>query len=295
MKKKYFILSALLFFSSNSVSAAAPPRSAGPCPATQEPELPSIDQLADAIIAQKEESRAGEAFLSFGKDQCRQLFAKIEELLRQGQAIKKYKVAGNVGYEMSLQEIKNFIQEKFQQMRKNKQLLTQQEFKAFNKDKWFWKGSDLTRIWGAEYLAEKFAQEQTQRYAVPKYIIVVEDLSSVQVKIHMGTCFPIIAEIKNGEIYASKIEGSPVASAGQHQKYGYTDTSAADNVIRNSKDGLDYYVDTEYKSFYDGQPENTIYKGQRYPMEKCDYLQRRFKHLNKIEGFDETVTVSVED
>ena len=167
-------------------------------------------------------------------------------------------VAGNINYLMSLDEIIAETMAKFKDMYQQGRIMTQEQFDKQNKDKWFYKGFDLSRIWGADYLARGFKEKGMSTSSVPKYIIVVKDLHKIQVRIVLGNCFPQIANIENGTVYAETIAGVPVAtmigkSGIDSTGLGYTDYSAAGNIIRSSN-GIDYYVDTESKSFYNGDP-----------------------------------------
>lgn len=202
-------------------------------------------------------------------------------------------VGGKLNYAMSFEEIKNAIVVKFKKMKESGQIISRENFKNAG-NKWLDRGTELTRIWGAEYLAKKFAEDKRKNFKVPEYLIVVDDLSHVKINIHLGACYPMISQIENGRVYAKKIDGTPVARKGSNLiGYGYTDYSDAGNILQTS-DGIYYAVDTEYKSFYDGLPESHLMKGVKGgPLIACEYFQNRFKYINKIDKFDKMVEFSL--
>lgn len=193
----------------------------------------------------------------------------------------RYEVAGNMDYLMTLDQIKKAITGKLKRMYENGQILTEDEFKKLDRTQWYYKGGELTRIWGAEYLARKFEEHDQRSLKVPDYIIVVKRLDDIQLQLTIGDCWPIIASLKNGTIYARKIEGTGAAKS-IRVGHGYTDYSADDNILKTA-DGDYYVVDTEYKSFYDDKPEDTLVE---WTDRLCTYLRRRFHLVNSLDNWD---------
>lgn len=211
-----------------------------------------------------------------------------------------YEIGGNLNYFMNLNEMTNVIKAKFKEMYYNGQIMTREQFEKQDTSKWYPKGEGLTRIWGAEYLAKKFKENNKQWFKVPRYIIVVDNPNNIQVNLIMtNSCFPIIGQIKNGQIYAEKIEGKEVARKGLNSiGFGYTDYSSPGNIIMD-KEGIHYPVDTEYKSFYDGMPEGNLFENFNLskgdPQSLCGYFQKRFKLLNPGIGSERVIEFSVLD
>jgi len=201
-------------------------------------------------------------------------------------ALLSYPVAGGLSYVMSLEEINHTIESKFRKMRKERRILTRPEFDKYKRDEWFHKpGSNLTRIWGAEYLAEKFKKKP--HFKVPDYIIVVEDLKNLNIRVCWGKCFPIISKVR-GDIYARKIDGKP---SQPDVGFGFDDYTGP-NVLKTD-DGTYYVIDTEYRSFYKAAPEKEIYKQVKDWPRLCESLKNRFMVSNKIKGVCRTFNLSV--
>lgn len=218
-----------------------------------------------------------------------------------------YEIAGNLDYFMNLNEMTNVVRAKFKEMYRNGQIITQQEFEKQDRNNWFPtpdlpKRQDLPRVWGAQYLARKFKEDNRTGFRTPEYVIVVDDLNRIQVKLRLtDQCLPQTNEIQNGAFYAKRIDGEGVARKTTIQGiigYGYTDYSAANNILRG-KDGILYPVDTEYKSFYDGSPQNYIFKNLNLekgsPRMMCEYFYNRFKLLNPEIQDERTIEFSVLD
>lgn len=216
------------------------------------------------------------------------------------QQLPKYEIGGNLTYFMSLQEMINTVKAKFKDMYRKGQIMTKQEFEKQDKNKWYFKSTGLTRIWGAEYLAKKFQENNITGIKVPHYIIVVDDPHKIQVSLEMtDECFPVVAHIRNGEIYAEKIEGKEIAQKSMSLiGFGYTDYSTPGNIIKN-KEGIYYPVDTEYKSFYDGMPQEPLFKNMDFEKgtyhSMCSYFYKRFRSFNPIERGEKAIQFSVID
>ncbi len=216
------------------------------------------------------------------------LYQQFEEQLGKGNKfLPTYEVAGSLSYAMPIDEIIHTVKTKFKEMHKNNQIITKNEFQTLDPNKWYNKGENLTRIWGAEYLAKR-------GYNVPKYIIVVDDPNNIKIKIVLRIGFPSIEYIENGTVYAEKIIGEPAAADVRPigSDHGYTDYSDSGNILRTQDDSL-YFVDTEYKSFYDARPEPHIFEGIGQWQKKSDYLKERFELINKIDGTNKIIEFSV--
>ncbi len=284
MKKSYLIV--ILFFSHFSFTAEPVPQ-----PAPQAADI--IKQLLDKKQKEfsKRNEKEGALKNPFGDplDSYKRFYpyyeANVDAIMK---VWPQYELTGTVlNYGMSWEAITRAVVDKFKQMYKNGQILTKQEFEKKNKSEWWPHGNDLTRIWGAEFLSKKFHEEKREKFKTPRYIIVVDDLSKIKVKVSFNQCFPAISKIMNGEVYAEKVKGKPAAKKGLSIiGYGYTDYSDPGNIYL-TEDGIYYVLDTEYKSFYDGSPRNHLLKNINGPA--CEYFEERFKLLNKIDGIDKVV------
>jgi hypothetical protein len=190
-------------------------------------------------------------------------------------------IRGGIHLAMDFDEILKRIKNKLFNLRKNKLLITGEEFEELDKSKWLLKGKDLSRIWGAEYLKNMFRRDKNSNFSTPEYIIVVDDLYDIRVKINTpADGLPCVNSIESGLIYATKIIGVRMADdsvvKNTLEKYGYYDFKDIGNVLMNSDGKTTYYVvDTEIKSFDLKLP---------YPLEEyrdlLEYLRKRFIVIN---------------
>ncbi len=249
-------------------------------------------KIVNALIEKKrKESQTSEHFLEENYfKRLRGLYSSYEMKLSElRQSMPIYPVAGGLNYTITLDEMVCTIQKKFREMRKKGLIVTREEFKKYDKQEWFFKpGSNLTRIWGSEYLAERFKQEKKSSYKVPSYIIVVDDLTNLKILVCWAACFPIISRI-NGDIYAQRILGRP---ARPDVGFGFSDYTGP-NILKND-DGLYYVIDTEYRSFYKAAPEKELYKNLKEDWPSlCEYLKNRFLLINKLQGTSKSFKFSV--
>ena len=191
--------------------------------------------------------------------------------------IPTYKVAGSLSYTMTLPEIEQKVKAVFSEMYRSGKIITRSDFKKYDQKKWIAKKDNLTRIWGAQYLAELFAKNNKSNFKVPDYIIVIDDPRKVRVKISFWSAFPAITRIK-GEIYAQYINGSP---AYPEVGFGFTDYSGP-NILQ-SKDKNFYVIDTEYRSFYRAAPEEELFKNMPGPADVLgEFLKNRFLLIHDL-------------
>ncbi len=253
--------------------------------------LPS-KEIVDILLEKKRKELLGEGGL-FEPDflkRHRALYESYEGKFNEWKLkFPSYPVAGDLKYTMTLAEITKVIEKKFREMRKKGQIVTREEFKKLDKREWFFKpGSNLTRIWGAEYLAGCFKREKKSSYKVPSYIIVVDDLANLKILVCWSSCFPIISRV-NGDIYAQRILGCPALP---DVGFGFSDYTGP-NILKND-DGLFYVIDTEYRSFYKAAPEKELYKNLKEDWPSlCEYLKNRFLLTNKLQGTCRSFRVSV--
>ncbi len=193
-------------------------------------------------------------------------------------------VWGGINYGMTLEEMKQKIKATFSEMKNNGLIMSKDQFEKI-KDRYFLKypRTNLTRVWGSEYLKKKINADPglSKSFDVPGYIIVVDDPDKISVKISFSEpIFPIVKQLNNGEIYFEKIEGKGIAVKGSPlERYigrasgiGYVDFGDPGNIIEQEGTQKWYVVDTEYNSF--------DIKIDSYLREILEYASERFKYLN---------------
>lgn len=221
------------------------------------------------------------------------LYKKYEENISNPDVIKAYsqdplaQVSGGISYAMTIDEMKEVAKQKFQALKTEGKIITPREFEAIknNYHEVEPQHTDLTRVWGADYLKKRFAENNTQNFDVPDYVIVTENPNHLKIELNLAnTENPRISALKNGHIYFQRIEGRPIANVvGHNIKFtGYADfaTGGHDqqknrNILEDSASGINYVVDTEIKSFsFD----------RNYHGVSPSYTMKRFILLNNIQG-----------
>ncbi len=199
--------------------------------------------------------------------------------------LKRYSLVtlfGGINYTMTLNEMGQKIKEKFSEMKKNGLIMSRDEFKKIEKIYFTEKPStDLTRIWGEEYLKSKINESEylQGKYDVPKYVIVADNKNRIKVKFDFGIeMFPMIIALENATIYFVKIVGVRSAFSSTVKAdlspIGFDDFSDPGNIIREKNTNMYYVVDTEFKSFkWDIKSEEI--------RNMLGYTRKRFLYLNK--------------
>ena len=208
------------------------------------------------------------------------------------------KLSGGLDYSMTLDEIKKVIKKKFIIMAERGLIISQEEYRRI-KDRYMGcPRIDLDRIWGAEYVKRSIEKEGREDYDVPGYVIVSSDPNSINIKLNVWhPCAPIICRLKEGEAFIDfvKILGTKVGLR-EHpflERLGVEDFSDSGNVIKETKTGKKYFVDTEMKSF--------MYEGKRkgIPVDSFAYYAfEKFQHLNNLtkkEDMNITVDLTEEE
>lgn len=188
---------------------------------------------------------------------------------------------GGINYAMTLKEMEQKLQEKFEDMNNRGLIIFKEEFERI-KGKYFSRPTDdLTRIWGAEYLKNKINKSEylKSHYDVPTYVIVADDPKHLEINLFFDKpTFPNAGTLGNAYIYFEKIVGPRVAfwhspivdEIGIKSGIGYNDFTDPGNIIEMN--GKNYIVDTEFKSF-------------KFPISLnqtliLDYAAKRFSYLN---------------
>lgn len=203
----------------------------------------------------------------------------IEQLIQDmPERLPTWEPTGGLTYTMSPEEIQQTLTKKLTDLYKKGRIVTKEQFEQMDKDEWFWRGTNLTRVWGAQHLRNK-------GYKSPEHLLVVDNLDDIQLQIKLLECFPVAFTLLNGTIYAKKIDGTPAAFMFTYDKEFqdktlYSDLAKDNNILR-AHDGF-YIVDTEYKSFHSGYPGGTLYEDMPGGIGSCYYLKARFKVLHNI-------------
>ncbi len=207
---------------------------------------------------------------------------------------------GGIDYTMSLDEMVRVVSDKFNQMEQKGLIISKDAFEVV-KDEYYWAPlTDLTRIWGADYLKRKINESPAlqARYDVPDYVIVIDNdqrMLDVELSFLSNLC-PVVSQLKNGTIYFKKITGGSGVDIqskldlGEASGIGYTDFSSPGNIILSSENGKRYIVDLEAKSFDYGKklPINQNLK------DIVDYARRKFIYQNRG-GYQHLCTVPLGD
>ncbi len=168
----------------------------------------------------------------------------------------KQLIGGNFNYAMTLDEIKQIIKDKFVAMKRKGLIISKDEYEKIKSSYINRPSTNLTRIWGADWLKTGIELHKNKDYDVPGYKIVSCNPNSINVILFIGNArFPIAARLKEAFIDFVKIIGPP-AGSGPHplpRKLGYVDLGAslakAANIRKETSTGKYYIVDTEMKSF----------------------------------------------
>jgi hypothetical protein len=249
------------------------------------PKSVNLEDIVKKVIEEEGES-ADPDYISYLRETIPAYDKKLSTIEK---SFPRYEVAGNVDYFMTIDETRRAVTEKFGDMYREGNIMTTEQFNAMIQAKWYKiSDPDLTRIWGAQYLSKQFEigkKKDPLRYnffKTPRYILVVEDLGDIQIEIHWGQCYPIVARLLNGTIYAERVEGERVT--GEDVGFGFTDTKKG-NVLR-TKENIDYVVDTEHKSFHDNLHGQYLHKmkfRKADPAVLCPFLRTRFGFVNGLD------------
>jgi len=193
---------------------------------------------------------------------------------------------GGIHYTMTLDEMKERIKAQFSEMKKKGLIISKDEFEKIEKN-YFTSHSDLTRIWGGEYLKGKINESEYLRrnYDVPKYVIVADDPNRIKVNIYFNEMFPLLRDLEHDSIYFIKIVGTPSAFLpivrADLVPIGFDDFSGPGNIILDDKTGTYYVVDTEIKSFKRRTVANLKDKFAYAELkDELEYFRKRFLYLN---------------
>lgn len=241
------------------------------------------------VLAKKDAKTNAKEFNSDEKAEYEKLYPQYEQHEKGLNKIKQAPEAsmwGGINYTMTLTEMQQKVEEKFNELKKNKLILSKDQFEPI-KDKYFLPRSNLTRVWGTDYLRSKinFSEMLRNKYDVPNYVIVLDNPNKASVNISFeNEYFPQVFEVENGSIYFEKIMGTGISSwacpavqdIGTKSGIGYNDFSDAGNIIMQEGTNKNYIVDTEEKSF----------KIRSLTINLLVYAWTRFRHLYSPDTFE---------
>jgi len=251
--------------------------------------LPNIDEIVEKIF-QNEKAEYQENLRNMSWEPMyvkkdsewekeKQRYFKFEKYIRENQdEIPSWQIAGPLNYSMSLEQMKDVVTKKFKEMVSSGNLMTEKQLTKNHNRETFYPttgrgGSNLTRIWGAEYLKSNLVDDTT--LAVAEHFLIVDDSASeIEVEVWHGDGYPYVSVVNNAYVLSQKIEGERKAWEYRYSikldELGYVDFKDRGNIICDSK-GKGWIVDTELMSFV---PPNV--KGVSSLQ---DYLKKRFKVL----------------
>lgn len=225
----------------------------------------------------------------------KQLYLEIENWLRDNKnQLPSWAVSGGLNFSMSRKEMKEAITQKFQALANEGKLIEEDTFNTTHKREDFFppperRITDLTRLWGSEFLKSQLPSEST--FSTPQNVLIIDKgATDVEVKVYSGGPYLALSTAENGYILAEKIQGSPCAkqciTAEELKKpVYYVDFTENDNILRDSK-GIAWIVDTEYKSF--APPE--LSSGALIVQ---NYLKKRFKILGQTDYRSEYLSFKI--
>ncbi len=243
--------------------------------------LPTIEELAKKILDFQQELLKKNNRPIFSEKQVTEktkLYCQIEEEIRKDeQKIPTWDQIGPLHYGMTLEKMKQVVIEKFKSMVDSGTIIrkTTKE-KKFDQTALFLTRdrTNLTRIWGAEFLKKNLPKEGSLN-VVDHYIIVDDDARELEVTIFHDD-YPYVSKIKNGgQIFSTKIEGeknaSAFASSDVLKNLFYSDFSDEGNILCDSSH-TNWIVDTERKSFDAPELDDIAFQIR-------EYVKLRFRFL----------------
>lgn len=199
-------------------------------------------------------------------------------------------LAGGLTSTMTPEDIKSSLLDRFCRYYREGKIITPEAFERI-KDQYTGPAgghTNLTRIWGGEYLKTEFQyDDKLDLFDVPDFVIVTPDPKKITIRVsmeYMPFRFPAAFLLKNGGIYFKTIKGEPDFNGnllGAENRQYLQNIAFADfgfgNVRFNTDEKKYYVVDTELKSFDEKQiipdyADKEEYKALYYAGEKLKLL-----------------------
>ncbi|MBA3816056.1 MAG: hypothetical protein H0X29_05975 [Parachlamydiaceae bacterium] len=280
--------------------------------AVDDDNLPSAEAVVDMVI-QKEKELWNKALLAMASkpsrlkwdipaktedewEKIKQTYFEIEEQLRNDKSPPSWDVAGGLDWGMSLAEMQAAITEKFVQMAPEDRVLTEKSFKDQARETFYpltGPGlTNLTRIWGADFLKENLTDISTLR-AVKNYLVINDSATEIEIQLVRGTSlvsefpmnYPVISAVENAGIFSKIIHGEPKASSYRSSpplvRLQYADFSDPGN-IREDAAGIGWVIDTELKSFNPPRMGTFLCLVQDYALKRFEALTSSHYHTIRI-------------
>ena len=214
---------------------------------------------------------------------CKQCEKKRKTLRKNLEKHPSAYIFGEINYDMTLEEMKQKIREKLNTMKKRGLLISKEEFKKIKNVYFDYPFTNITRIWGIEYLKKKINESEylRKKYNVPGYVIVVDDISDIKIELDFyNSDFPsyFFKSPENAAVYFENINGTSSYQADLIEDLlpiGFVDFMGTGNIRQEKESGKYYIIDTERKSF-------------KIPVKNHDlrkfilYSSAKFKHLNNL-------------
>lgn len=172
-------------------------------------------------------------------------FGRREEvLMREGPSI--------FGYNMDALERYEYLQDFLKNLRSQKLLLSESEFRSLPRQNYVEKGADIGRILGRDYIERKARELGLQHVKVPKKMIVMDDTANLQLQIDRRC--NIVAE-GGVRVYAERIQSCSRRITPEEvtellrlfEATGFSDIHWGNVIV--AADGV-YIIDTEFTNFW---------------------------------------------
>lgn len=270
--------------------------------------LPSVMAVVDMVIQKEKDEESqelqGNKWGNWGLqarsdiewEKIKQSYLIIEEQLRNDKAPPSWDVAGGLDWGMSLEEMQASITEKFVQMAAGGRVLTEKSFKDQARKTFYpltGPGlTNLTRIWGADFLKQNFTDVSTLK-AVENYLVINDSVTEIEIRLVRGHSlvsefpmnYPVISTIENAGVFSKIISGEPKASSYRSSptlaRLQYADFADPGN-IREDIDGIGWVIDTEIKSFNPPRMSRFLCLVQDYALKRFSVLTGSNYHTFRI-------------
>jgi len=190
-------------------------------------------------------------FVDFNDDEKNLIKKTVEENI-EFKTIKNH-LTGPINLFMDLIEIKSVLSYEFNTRFRNCFLTTDD----LNNNNYLYLRKphhDMNRIYGAQYINEMYKLGKT-KFRAPKGFIVLQNPEQLRVKLKYFNETHVSIELINANIYFQKINGKGVADVYKNdlfEQLHYRDSTDPNNLIEERETKELYIVDTELKSFTDG-------------------------------------------
>lgn len=186
--------------------------------------------------------------------QSEEIGVSENEISQNREIVPSWPVAGPLHYGMSLEEMDETIQKKFQELATQGRLIREGTLNnnrsSFHPPMDKQADNNLTRIWGAEFL-KRGLQEDSALKVADHFLVIEEEATEIEVQVWRGE-YPCLSIVRNAYIVSQKIIGQQKSKMFSHStsldRLQYRDFSDPGNILQDCN-GIGWIVDTEAKSF----------------------------------------------